>query len=151
MIKNRECNNNTVIKQMIKRIPFTAAINVSLVLLGLIMAFHFLVVLQFIPYVIVWGGRLANETEMLRFETASILLNALLAIVIAVKGAYVQLNIPPKTGTAALWFFAGLFSLNTIGNLFAKMTIETVVFTPVTFILAIVCFRIAMEPANLKA
>jgi hypothetical protein len=136
---------------MIKRIPFRAAINASLILLALIIVFHFLVVLQFIPYAIVWGGRLTNETAMLRFETASILLNALLVIVILVKAGYVQLNIPPKTGTAVLWFFAGLFSLNTIGNLFAKMTIETVVFTPVTFVLAVLCFRIAMEPVNLKA
>jgi hypothetical protein len=135
---------------MIKKIPFRAAINVSLILLGLIIVFHVLVVLQFIPYAIVWGGRLTNKTEMLRFETASILLNASLILVIVIKGGYCQLNIPPKTGTGVLWFFAGFFILNTMSNLFAKMTIETVVFTPVTFILAILCFRIAMKPAILK-
>ncbi len=135
---------------MIKKIPFRAAINLSIIILVLIIAFHILVVLQIIPYTIVWGGRLKSVTEMLRFEMASIILNALLIVIITIKSKYLKINIPSLIINVVLWIFVGLFSLNSIGNLFAKMTFETVVFTPVTFILAILCTRIALERDDVK-
>lgn len=44
-----------------------------------------------------------------------------------------------------LWFFVVLFSLNTIGNLFAKVSLETIVFTPLTFISALLALRLIVE------
>jgi len=133
---------------MLKRIPFMASINGTLVLLGLIIVFHLLVVFQIIPFTIVWGGRLKNVTEMLRFEMASVFINAFLMATIATKSRYINFNISPKLIAIVLWLFIGLFFLNTIGNLLAKMTFETIVFTPLTFILAILCLRIVMEPTG---
>lgn len=133
---------------MIKKISFKTAIHGSLIMLGLIIVFHLLVLMHIIPFTIVWGGRLKNGTEMLRFEIAATIINALLITVIAIKGRYLKFNIPSKIITIILWLFVGLFSLNTIGNLLAKMTFETIVFTPITLMLAIFCLRIVLEQNN---
>ncbi len=87
---------------------------------------------------------------MVRFEIASIAINILLIAVITIKSRYLKLTIPSKLITVILWMYVILFSLNTIGNLLAKMTLETTVFTPVTVILALLCYRIVMEPGNLN-
>jgi hypothetical protein len=135
---------------MIKKIPFKAAIHGTILMLGLIIVFHLLVLLHIIPFTIVWGGRLKNGTEMLRFEIAAVIINALLIAVIAIKGRYLKFNIPSKIITIILWLFVGLFSLNTLGNLAAKTTMETVIFTPLTFMLAILCLRTVLEKNHLK-
>ena len=116
-----------------------------LTILGLVIAFHILVLVQIIPFDIVWGGRLQNASEMRRFEGVSILINVLLLIVIFIKGKYVQLTGSRKLINGFLWMFVLLFALNTIGNLFSKATIETLIFTPVTLVSAILCYKIATE------
>jgi len=136
---------------MLKKIVgFKTAIHIVLVLLCLIIFFHLLVLAKIIPYTIVWGGRLKTVSAMVRFEIASIAINILLIAVITIKSRYLKLTIPSKLITVILWMYVILFSLNTIGNLLAKMTLETTVFTPVTVILALLCYRIVMEPGSLN-
>lgn len=133
---------------MFNKIPFKTAINGSITMLGLILLFHLLVLLQIIPYSIVWGGQLKNVGEMLRFEVPAIVLNALMIALLAIKGGYLAFKLPAKIITIILWLLVVLFSLNTIGNLLAKMTFETIVFTPITLMLAIFCLRIVLEQNN---
>lgn len=133
------------LKFMIYKIPFQFALKSTLLLLGLIIVFHIMVLLQVIPYSIVWGGRLETYNQMLGFETTSILINFILIIVVAIKGRFLKINISRKLINATLWIFIILFSLNTIGNLLAKATLETILFTPVTFVLAIMCLRMVLE------
>lgn len=130
---------------MFKKIPFKIAINIILLLIGFIIIFHFLVLTQTIPFNIVWGGKLKNESEMIRLETISITINILLIFVILIKGNYLKLNFSVKLLNAILWLFILLFALNTIGNLLAESSIETIIFTPMTFILSILCLRIVIE------
>jgi hypothetical protein len=130
---------------MFKKIPFKITINIILLLIGFIIIFHFLVLTQTIPFNIVWGGKLKNESEMIRLETISITINILLIFVILIKGNYLKLNFSVKLLNAILWLFILLFALNTIGNLLAESSIETIIFTPMTFILSILCLRIVIE------
>ena len=130
---------------MLTKLSFTFSIKAMLTILGLVIAFHILVLVQIIPFDIVWGGRLQNASEMRRFEGVSILINVLLLIVIFIKGKYVQLTGSRKLINGFLWMFVLLFALNTIGNLFSKATIETLIFTPVTLVSAILCYKIATE------
>ncbi|MEN9442639.1 MAG: hypothetical protein RLZ33_2716 [Bacteroidota bacterium] len=43
----------------------------------------------------------------------------------------------------AFWLFFVLFSLNTLGNLFAETLTETLIFTPLTILLAVLSLRLA--------
>jgi hypothetical protein len=127
------------------RIPFQFAINTMITLLSAVVIFHILVLIQIIPYQIVWAGRLNSIAEMQRFETISILINCFIILIITIKGNYLNFKFSSKIIISLVWLFIILFSLNTIGNLMAKSNFEKLVFTPLTFILALLSFRIIKE------
>lgn len=127
---------------MLNNIPFKFAINGMLTLLGIILVFHLLILFQIIPYQIVWGGRLQSVTDMQRFEIVSILVVDLIILVILLKSGYIKHNIPMKIIDGLMWVIVGLFALNTVGNLFAQTSTEMIVFTPMTIVSVILCFRI---------
>ncbi len=128
---------------MINRIDFRLAVNTTLILLTGIVVFHLMVVAGIIPYSIVCGGKLKSTEEMLRFEFASLAINLFLVVVILIKAEYIRISISQRIITIILWLYFGLFSLNTIGNLLAEKSLETLIFTPLTFILAVLIYRIA--------
>lgn len=80
------------------------------------------------------------------FESVSILINCLLIFIVLIKGSLIKSRIPIKIINGLLWFFVVLFALNTLGNLTSESNLETYIATPLTFILAILCWRIAIEP-----
>lgn len=133
---------------MIQKIPFKVAISLFLILLSLVLIFHFLVILKIIPYNIVWAGKIENDAQMNLFESISILINLILFTAILVKGNILRLKINRKIIQVILYLFVVIFALNTVGNLFAKMSLETYIFTPLTFISAFLCLRIALEKSK---
>lgn len=135
---------------MFTKIPYKLAVHTVLLLLSLILVFHLFVLLQIIPYSIVWGGRLQNVAQMRQFEAVSLSINALIMMVVAIKGEYIKVGVSGKIINGIVWLLAALFALNTLGNLFAKANLETILFTPLTAILAILCIRIALEKGPVK-
>lgn len=113
---------------------------------SIVIIFHALVLLRIIPFDIVWAGRLKSVEEMYVFESVSILINCLLIFIVLIKGSLIKSRIPIKIINGLLWFFVVLFALNTLGNLTSESNLETYIATPLTFILAILCWRIAIEP-----
>lgn len=130
---------------MIYKIPFRIAVNILFLILFSVLIFHVLIVIQIIPYNIVWAGKLKSVTEMYQFEMISLLINSIVILIVAQKSNYLKLNITAKLVNGMLWFFVVLFSLNTIGNLFAEQNLETIVFTPITAISALLYLRLALE------
>ena len=118
------------------------SLKIMLGLLAAVLLFHLSVLTRIIPYTIVWAGKLNNNKEMYAFESVSILLTSLLITTLLVKGNYVKLKISNKIINAILWIHVLLFSLNTIGNLTAKTFFEKAVFTPLTFVSAILIWLI---------
>ena len=133
---------------MLYKIPYKFAISFLLILLSSVFVFHFLVIIKIIPYTIVWAGKIENDNQMYQFETLSILINIILFISILIKAKLVRLKINPKITQMILYLFVLIFSLNTIGNLFAKVSLETYIFTPLTLISALLCLRIAIEKSK---
>jgi hypothetical protein len=125
------------------KIPIGLAINTILVTLCLVTVFHLAVLGGLVPHNIVWGGKFENESQLLKFEIASVIINAFMIFVVAIKGQYVKIRLPVKMLVFMLWLMFLLFAINTVGNLFTNTLTETIIFTPITFILAILCFRIA--------
>ncbi len=103
---------------------FNNAIKIFLGLLILIIVFHICIITKLIPYDIAWGGRLHNDKEMYVFESVSILLNLLLSWVLLMKGNFVKYKFSPQVINIILWSFFAIFTLNTIGNIFAKTFFE---------------------------
>lgn len=131
---------------MIKKIPFKLAVNLMLGLLSITILFHLAVITRYIPYTIVWGGRIENDEAMQLLESFSLFINIFLSILIMIKGGYLNIGVPMKLINIVLWIFVVLFSLNTVGNIFAATILEKLIFTPLTLITAILCARLAIEP-----
>lgn len=119
-----------------------------LALLTLVMLFHLLVLFQIIPYDIVWAGKLNSIEEMYSFEIMSILVNSILMTTLLLKGNFIKHKISGKIINGIIWFFIILFTLNTIGNLFAKTIFEKVVFTPLTLISVFLLWNIVQLKSN---
>lgn len=113
------------------------ALNILLGLLIVIIVFHLSIITQVVPYNIVWAGKLNSLNEMYAFEAISIAINVLLIGLLILKQHHLKKGVSNKVLTITLWLFVVLFALNTIGNLFAKTWFEKLVFTPITFLLAV--------------
>lgn len=120
------------------------AIKLFLRLLLIIILFHLCIIIKIIPYNITWGGRLQNNTEMYVFETISIFINASLSWVLLMKGNYVKYQFPPKIIIAILWIFLIILSFNTIGNIFAKTSLEKF-FAILTGVFVLLLWRIIKQ------
>jgi hypothetical protein len=119
-----------------------------LLILTLVILFHLLVVTGVVPFQIVWGGRLKDTSQMLVFETLSILLNLLMLLVVAIQASLVKVSLNRMTLKIAFWLMGLLFFINTIGNLVSLNSLEQVVFTPVTLLLALFSFRLAISRSH---
>ncbi|TGE18368.1 hypothetical protein [Hymenobacter elongatus] len=122
------------------------AATILLVIFALVVLFHGLVITGIIPFGIVWGGRLQTHSQMLVFETVSIALNALMFGVVAVWVGHWKAAVGAGVLRGALWLMAGLFLLNTVGNLLSTNAVEKAVFTPMTLLLALFSLRLALGP-----
>ena len=115
-----------------------------LVIFALTLLFHGLVVTGVIPFGIVWGGRLQTPEQMLAFETVSIALNALMLAAVAAWAGHWRVAVSARLLRGLLWLMAGLFVLNTVGNLLSANATEKALFTPLTLLMALLSLRLAL-------
>lgn len=130
--------------KFIKLISVRLATNGLLSILLMVIVFHVLVLTGVVPFQMVWGGRLAGRQEMIVFETISILLNALMLLAVGLHTGLLRLSVNRKITTVALWLMVILFLVNTVGNLFSNNQTEKIIFTPLTLILGLLSFRLAV-------
>jgi len=115
-----------------------------LMLMACTIVFHSLILMSIIPYTITWGGRLESVEEMYIMESVSIGLTLLMAWMVAVRIEVLDAKFPALLSQFIFGGMALLFLLNTIGNLFAVNSLETILFTPLTLLSSIACFRLAL-------
>ncbi|MBK7811125.1 MAG: hypothetical protein IPO62_08910 [Saprospiraceae bacterium] len=99
-------------------------LNILIGICSLALAFHFLILIKAIPYENTWGGKLKSDQEMYVFEFFSMAINTFFLYVLLQKGNYVKPFFSEKLISIFLWTFFAIFSLNTIGNLFAETIFE---------------------------
>ena len=122
----------------------TAATGIAIIL-TMIIVFHLLVVSRVIPYDIVWGGNISDPNDLWLMEAISIAVNALLLFLVLAYMDVVNVR-PNKTVTKVFfWIMFIFFLLNTLGNILAKQSLETFIFTPLTVLLSLFSLRIAMN------
>jgi hypothetical protein len=135
---------------MFLKIPLRFAFVFLLLLNILGIVFHVLVIFGFFPDDIVWGGKIKSKNELLIFESVAICINLFFSTTIVLYAKYIESKISIKLLKAILWLFTLLFTLNTIGNVMAETTLESRIFTPLTFVSALLCLRILLDPTEEK-
>jgi hypothetical protein len=98
-----------------------------------------------IPYDIVWAGKISNKEEMSMLEVISICINFFMIMIFLLKAEYIKNKISKKILNVIIWLLFALFSLNTVGNIFAKSKFEVLFFTPFTLISTILCLLIVID------
>ncbi|MED4071886.1 hypothetical protein [Priestia endophytica] len=106
---------------------------------------HGLILLNILPYDFVWGGRLKKQEDVILFEMVSILIQVVFISIVAVKAGYILKGKFKRTSNIGIWVIFGMMILNSLGNLASHSFLETVVMTPITILLALLVFRLAIE------
>lgn len=118
---------------------------IMLIIMSAVMIFHILIFSGVIPYSMVWGGKLTSISQMQIYEAISILINSLMMLIILLRAGILRWRVKAFPIKLALWIMAFLFLLNTLGNLMSENALERSIFTPLTFILAILCIILAIN------
>jgi hypothetical protein len=121
-----------------------AAIGI-LIILAFFVVLHGLILLGRVPFQVVWGGRLTDYSQMVAFESVSLLVNLLMIAVVLVQAGWVRLKIKAGVLKGALWGMAALFGLNTLGNALSSNALEKSLFTPLTLLLCLGCSILALS------
>lgn len=131
---------------MKKLIGAKLAGNMLLVAFGLLAIFHVLVLLKVIPADIVWGGRIQGvPSNLLTLEAIALLITLVFLLIIAAKLGYMQAGQLSGAVNIGVWLIFVYLLLNTLGNLASGVSFEKLLFTPITIILALCAFRLAIE------
>lgn len=131
--------------QLTRIITPTIAANGILLITSATLVFHFLILFGIIPFENTWGGRLENREQMIVFESISILITILVMGAVGISYGYLNWKVKPIFLKVLFYFLMLVFALNTIGNLFAKNDFEKFFATPLTLILALFCWRLAIH------
>ncbi len=131
---------------MKKLISIRLAGNIILTILSLLIVMHLLILIKILPSDFVWGGQVDNmQSNLFILEIIAVAVTLIFIFFTAVKTDYikiVKLKILINIGT---WLMFIYFILNIIGNLTSAVTLEKMIFTPVTIILALLTLRLAIE------
>lgn len=130
---------------MKKLISVKLAGNISIVLMVLLIIFHILIMIGIVPYDIVWGGQIKDDVSLMKFEIFSLVTSFLFLVIVLVKVDYLKFTKFRKITNIAVWIMFIFFLLNTVGNLASGVTLEKLIFTPITIILSVLIFRLAIE------
>lgn len=130
---------------MKKLISFRLACKIIITINTLALLMHVLILLKIVPHDFVWGGGLKTEAEVIIFESISIVVQILFISIIATKAGYVFKGKFIRTVNIGTWVMFGLMVLNTLGNIASSSGLETMVMTPITIVLALLVFRLAIE------
>lgn len=115
-------------------------IAISLLIMLLV---HGLIVVGVLPYDFVWGGQINDASSLLVFEGVAIGMTLLFLMITLVKLGYWKMEKLKGAAQVGGWVMFAYFLLNTVGNLASGVTLEKMIFTPVTIVLAIMAFRFA--------
>jgi hypothetical protein len=69
-------------------------------------------------------------------------------LIVLVYAGYIKIKVNALLLKTALWIMAGLFLLNTLGNLTSLNQTEKFIFTPLTLLLFLLSMRLAWNNAG---
>ncbi len=131
---------------MKKIISAKLAGNVLLAALGLLAIFDVLVLLQVVPSNIVWGGQIQDaSSNLIVLELVALVVTIGFALIVAAKLQYIGAGKFARAVNIGVWIIFAYMLLNTVGNLASGVSVERLIFAPITVIMALCALRLAIE------
>jgi hypothetical protein len=119
--------------------------NILIIFLIILIVFHVLVLMKIIPFEMLWGGQIKNSSSLFIYEGFAVFLTIIFLLIISMKIGYINPEKFVKVVNFGVWLVFVYFLMNTIGNFSSGITIEKWIFTPITIIMTILAFRLAIE------
>jgi hypothetical protein len=130
---------------MKKLISFKLAGKITVTLLVLLIIFHILLLLGVVPSDIVWGGKASDKAHLLKLEIFSLITSFIFLGIVLLKVNQDKFIKYKNAINYAVIVICAYFGFNIVGNLASEATTEKLIFTPITIILTILLFRLALE------
>lgn len=118
---------------------------ILLVLMILLFIMHVLILAGVLPYDMVWGGQIDDEASVVPYESAALALMLAFMFVVAIKTGYVKATRLRKAAGIGMWVVFGYFILNSVGNFASAVSLENLIFGPLSIVLALLSLRVAVE------
>ena len=114
-------------------------------LLALLMVMHVLILAQVIPYDVVWGGNIKDESQLYVFEISALVINGLFLLITAIKLGHIRAPRLNRAASIGMWITFAYFAMNIIGNLSSGVSWEKLLFAPLSIVLALLSLRVAIH------
>jgi len=112
----------------------------------LMLLMHVLVLLQVMPSNLIWGGQVAADgSNLLQLEVVAITLTLFFTGLAAAKINQIKSGISNRWINIGVWVVFAYLVLNTLGNFASGVSLETLVFGPLTILMAFCALRLALE------
>ena len=139
---------------MKKFISFKLAAILGQWLFGIFVLFHLSVILgilvfDYVPIDLLWGGRMETREQLLNFEVISLGMMVLCLLIVLIRTGRIRIPALLGASKAGLWILFILFMLKTVGNLLAETTFEKS-FAVFTALFSVLCLRLALESLTIK-
>lgn len=119
---------------------------ILLIALAALIVFHILILLGALPQGIVWGGQAASSpSNLVTLELVALALTSVFALIVWARLRSVREGRASGWLKAGLWILFAYLLLNLLGNLASGVTAENFIFAPITLVLALLAFRLAVE------
>jgi len=119
------------------------------ILLGafiLMLIMHILILMRVVPSSLVWGGQVAkDQSNLFQLELFAIVVTLLFIGLIITKMRRLEAGTTNRWINIGIWIVFVYLVLNTVGNFASGVTAETLIFGPLTVIMAFSSLRLALE------
>ena len=130
---------------MKKLISAKLAGNILIISMILLVIFHILILFKVVPSEIIWGGQIKDKSSIIIYEMIALFISLVFIMIIAIKIDYIKAVKLKKVINIGIWVIFVYFVLNTIGNLASGVSVEKLIFAPITILLTIFAYRLAIE------
>ena len=135
---------------MKKLISFDQAVQFSLLLLGLFILFHIavivgIVVFDFVPIDLIWGGRMESREQLLNFEFFSLMNMVLCFAVVFVRSEKIVIPALTKGSRTFCGILFVAFFFSSLGSALDDSAFQKLV-ALFTMLTSLLCLRLAIEP-----
>lgn len=119
--------------------------HILLVMLGALVIFHILILAGVLPASLVWGGEAQFDSQKISLEVLALIVTGLMIWLVLAKLNYVEAKkLKPKL-KMGLWVVAIYLLLNALGNIASSSDQESMIFTPIALLLALLFIRLAVD------
>lgn len=104
---------------------------------------HLGILLKWISYSFVWGGKLKTDQQMYRFEAVSLIMSVIFLWITIERLRIFEGILSEKFQIICFWIMAVFFFINSIANFFSANNFEKIIFTPLAILATVFCIILA--------